>query len=110
MKQSLSFKNLAAYRQAAARLVEHELPATAPDNWKKRGLAMQEAAKAGRDAVDVSSAADALGPLGSAWQRATRSSGGPTCPLWIGAEVMAGAAYALFLVTCASCHDRSISR
>lgn len=182
MKQSLIVGNLVAYRQAAAWLAEHELPATAPDNWKERGGVMQEAAKAGRDAVDVRSAAEALGRVGTACAACHKELGRPglpageppgggsgaalhmarhqwaadrlwdglivpSDPLWIkGAEVMAdaplvpgelepgqsvapsvaelatnvhaqahaargvpearrGAAYAEFLVTCASCHE-----
>lgn len=78
MKRSAIRGDLAEYRQAASWLAEHELSATAPETWRERARAMQEAAKSGRDAQDLAAATAALGRVGEACAKCHAELGKPT--------------------------------
>lgn len=66
MKHSLIRGDLPAYRESASWIAEHELSATAPEPWRERARALQDAAKSARDAPTLAAAATGLGGVGEA--------------------------------------------
>jgi cytochrome c553 len=66
MKASVIRGDLDTFKKSALWLAEHQLDGNLPATWKTHLQGMQDAARAGRDAVDMRAAAAALGATGRA--------------------------------------------
>lgn len=77
LKQALIDGQLTDFKASAVWMAEHELVAALPESWKGGVDAMKEAARLGRDAVDLKGAAASMGATGAACAACHEKLGGP---------------------------------
>lgn len=77
LKEALIDGKLADFKASAVWMAEHELVAEYPQTWKGHVDTMKEAARLGRDAVDLKGAAASVGATGAACAACHEKLGGP---------------------------------